>query len=162
MCQAMTPTVVSVVVRQDALPRIEQWYLDEWPGWYGPSGPGDARQDLTACLADPASLPSCLVALDDQAEPVGTVSLRAVSPGADRYPGAWLTGLLVPPRRRRLGTGARLVEAAEEEAGRLGFTEIHATTGSAQSLLERRNWQSVDTVETRSGVLEIFRKLLGR
>ncbi|WP_428673566.1 GNAT family N-acetyltransferase [Roseibium sp.] len=158
----MSLTVVSVADRQETLPRIEQWYLEEWPGWYGPSGPGDARLDLTACLADPACLPSCLVALDAAAEPVGTVSLRTSSPGSDRYPGAWLTGLLVPPHKRRLGVGSRLVEAAEQEAGRLGFGEIHATTGAARSLLERRDWQCIDSMETRTGSLEIFRKSLGR
>ncbi|MCV0427647.1 MAG: GNAT family N-acetyltransferase [Roseibium sp.] len=139
---------------------LETWYLDEWPAWYGREGPGDARQDLTACLEFDGRLPRCLVALDEASTPVGTVSLRKISPGSDQYPGAWLTALLVPPEFRRSGVGTRLIAAAEQEAGRLGFSEIFSTTASAQSLLLRRDWVSLDVLKAPSGALEIFRKPL--
>ncbi|MCX2724940.1 GNAT family N-acetyltransferase [Roseibium salinum] len=155
-------TVVPLACLPEAADQIERWYLEEWQDWYGPDGPGNARQDLADYLTVPDALPVCLVALDRQATPVGTVSLRDTSPGSDRYPGAWLTALLVPSGFRRSGTGTRLVEGAEQQAARLGFSELFSTTGSAQSLLLRRNWHRLDTVRTPDGILEIFRKALDR
>ena len=110
-------------------------------------------------------IPSCacravFVALDANKMPVGTVSLRDSSPGSDRYPGAWLTALLVPKRFRLAGIGTRLVAAAESEAARLGYSEVLSSTVTAQSLFLRRNWQRIDTFRYPSGELEIFRKLL--
>ena len=139
---------------------LETWFLEEWPAWYGQEGPGDARLDLSACLHAPGRLPRCLVALDRASTPVGTVSLRGASPGSERYPGAWLTALLVRSAKRQSGIGTRLIAAAEQEAGHLGFPDIFASTKSAQNLLKRRNWVGHDLLESPGGNLEIFRKPL--
>lgn len=80
-------SVVSLETCPDQLDRIELWFADAWPGWYGPGGQGDAHRDLDRCLASRDRLPRCLVAFDTGRRPVGTVSLRDSSPGSDRYPG---------------------------------------------------------------------------
>lgn len=143
------------------LERIALWFCEEWPDWYGPSGPGDAYRDLERCLAPAGRLPRCLVALADGGVPVGTVSLRDTSPGSDRYPGAWLTALVVPQAFRRAGIGARLIAAAETEAQRLGFPEILTATATAQSLVFARDWQQIDALQAVSGPLGLYRKALG-
>ncbi|MHA7775818.1 GNAT family N-acetyltransferase [Roseibium sp. M-1] len=145
----------------EVLEEIERWYCAEWPGWYGLAGPGDARRDLDRCLNPPGRLPRCLMALNADNQPVGTVSLRDTSPGSDRYPGAWLTALLVPQDQRRTGIGTLLIEAAELEAIRLGFPEILTATASAQSLVLKRGWQQINLLQSASGPLGVYRKVLG-
>ncbi|WP_298984381.1 GNAT family N-acetyltransferase [uncultured Roseibium sp.] len=158
----MTAPALAGILHLSDLPQpldqISDWYQAGWPHWYGPGGTGDARHDLKACLAAPDTLPQCLVAVDRASTPVGTVSLRSTSPGSNLYPGAWLTALLVPEDLRRNGIGTALVAAAENEAAQLGFDRIHATTGSAMTILKNRRWEQVDQVETASGKLAIFRK----
>jgi len=142
----------------DVLAQIVVWFESEWPAWYGPGGQGGAQRDLDRCLDPPGRLPRCLVALGETGMPVGTVSLRDSSPGSDRYPGAWLTALLVPQNFRCAGIGSALVAAAEQEACRLGFTQILVSTGTAQSLLRARDWQLPDALRFPGGEFEIFRK----
>ncbi|MES0885058.1 GNAT family N-acetyltransferase [Roseibium sp. SCP14] len=143
-----------------ALECLEAWFVREWRDWYGPRGIGDASRDLNACLQARNHLPRCLVSLDGSGDVIGTVSLRDTSPGSDRYPGVWVTALLVPVPLRRSGLGTGLIAAAEAEALRLGFSEIHASTASAQSLFRRRDWCLHDSLKTRGAVLDIFRKSL--
>jgi GNAT superfamily N-acetyltransferase len=139
---------------------LETWFVDEWHGWYGPEGPGDARQDLEKCLQPDTPLPRCLVALDGGGSLLGTVSLRDTSPGSDRYPGAWLTALLVHRAFRKAGIGAELVAAAERQAKQLGFAEILTATATARSLVLKRNWLLVETLHPETGPLGIYRKTL--
>ncbi|MFN3249461.1 GNAT family N-acetyltransferase [Roseibium album] len=152
--------IVALETVPEAVGQIVQWFESEWPDWYGPDGPGNPASDLQQCLHSRRILPRCLIAVDNVSRPVGTVSLRDTSPGSDRYPGVWLTALLVPQPRRQSGIGGMLVSAAEREADRLGFDEIHATTGSVQSLLVRRGWKLHDTLKEDPGMLQIFRKSL--
>ncbi|WP_422378767.1 GNAT family N-acetyltransferase [Roseibium sp.] len=152
--------VVCLETISEAAADIEVWFRDEWPAWYGAGGQGDARRDLARCLHTEFRLPRCLVALNTVRLPVGTVSLRDSSPGSDRYPGAWLTALLVPGPFRLAGIGTSLVAAAEAEAARLGYSEILSSTATAQSLFLTRDWQRIDTFRYPSGELEIFRKVL--
>lgn len=142
------------------LERIALWFRQTWPAWYGPDGQGDAHRDLERCLDPQARIPRCLVALDPQGTLVGTVSLRDTSPGSDRYPGVWLTALLVPDAYRRVGIGTALVAAAEREAADLGFAEILVSMATAQSLMTTRDWQHIDTLTYPGGTLDVFRKSL--
>jgi GNAT superfamily N-acetyltransferase len=152
--------VVSLSTCPGALERIALWFQEAWPAWYGPGGQGDARRDLDRCLTPPGRLPRCLIALDDTAEPVGTVSLRDTSPGSDRYPGVWLTALFVPEAFRRAGIGTALVAAAEREAAGLGFQDILVSTATAQSLMQAWDWRRIDGLRSPGGDLDIFRKML--
>ena len=34
--------------RMEVVPILSAWYQQEWPPYYGPEGPGDARADLLA------------------------------------------------------------------------------------------------------------------
>jgi len=153
-------SVISLATCPGQLERIAFWFREAWPAWYGPDGQGDARRDLDRCLDPAVRLPRCLVAIDRQGNPVGTVSLRDTSPGSDRYPGVWLTALLVPEAFRRAGIGTALVVAGEVDAARAGFPEILASTATAQSLFLRRGWQRIDAFRFPFGDLEIYRKVL--
>lgn len=153
-------TIVALGAEAMVLQTLEASFVEEWFDWYGPEGPGNARLDLENCLAPESRLPRCLVALNANGTPVGTVSLRDTSPGSDRYPGAWLTALLVEKASRRKGIGAQLIAAAEQEARRLTFPEILCTTATARFLLLARGWQHIETLQSVSGPLGIYSKAL--
>jgi N-acetylglutamate synthase-like GNAT family acetyltransferase len=128
-----------------------------WPDWYGPSGNGSADVDLSDCLSSGPPLPRGLVALDVSGTPVGCVCLRDRSPGSDRYPGAWLTGLAVHPECRRSGIGLALIKAAEDRARQLDFAALFTTTGPAERLVLARGWEWIDVVATNGGEMNIYR-----
>ena len=39
-------TIAPLADHQQWLPMLARWLEREWPGWYGPDGPGDAPNDL--------------------------------------------------------------------------------------------------------------------
>lgn len=142
----------------DTINTLVRMYLEQWPDWYGPDGPGDGRGDLESCLGEADALPSCLVAYEVSGQVLGSVCLRWNSPGSDRHPGAWMTGLLVEGKYRNAGVGTALVAAAEKEARRLEFSDLHASTSSAGRLLMRRAWREIDETTSSDVQLKIYRK----
>lgn len=75
-----TPALESAVVKiaplawhRDLLALVSAWFIDEWPGWYGPGGRGDAAADLAAFAAAQTRLPLGLVAFDNRV-PVGVAA----------------------------------------------------------------------------------------
>ena len=86
-------------------------------------------------------------------EAVGTCLLveAEIEPNHDVSP--WLAGLFVVPERRRMGAGAILVRAIEDQARQRGFSRLHLYTTDAVgfyaklgwSVLDRTNWKGLDT-----------------
>jgi len=91
-------------------------------------------------------LPLTLVALDE-AELVGTVSLKYhdldIRPGID----PWLGALLVLPDWRRRGIATLLMQRAAETACRLNLSELFLWTSSAEGLYLKLGWQVVERTE---------------
>lgn len=129
----------------------------EWPSWYGPGGPGDARADLLSFANAAGKLPVGVVALGPDEAPLGVAALKATSvPGpADRFP--WATAGYVVPALRRRGLGALLLAALRAEARRLGHPTVYCATATAGSLLIRQGWDLVDTVLHDGRPLQVFR-----
>lgn len=148
--------IVHLLEVPDIRPILERWFVEEWMPWYGPDGPGDARSDLAAChrLND---LPICLIALDGNNTPLGTVALKSDSVGSELGLGPWLAAMLVNKDHRGKGVGTALVQAIEEEAARLGFVAIYTSTDTAIGILERRGWKSLATTESIRGPLTVYR-----
>ena len=67
---------------------LERWLLEEWEPYYGPDGPGDAEADLRAARVRDA-LPICLVAVDSDDRPLGTIALREASVDSHRHLSPW-------------------------------------------------------------------------
>ncbi len=129
----------------------------EWPAWYGPEGPGDARADLRA-FADPQrALPVGVVALDAQDAPIGVAALKARSVDSHAHLSPWAAAGYVQPAWRRQGVGARLLDALCAEAVRLGYGAVYCATATSASLLARAGWQLVDTVQHDGRPLQVFR-----
>ena len=138
------------------LPTLQQWFEAEWPAWYGPDGPGDARADLQA-FADPGGLPVGLVALHGGA-PCGVAVLKAETLPARRHLGPWAAAGLVDPRLRGRGIGAQLLAALEREAAGRGYREIWCATNTAESLLRRCGWELVERLVHDGERLGVYRK----
>jgi GNAT superfamily N-acetyltransferase len=138
------------------LPRVAAWFVAEWPGWYGPGGPGDASADLAAFAAGETSLPIGVIAFA-QGEPVGAGALKTESIASHRHLSPWAAAGYVRPEFRGCGIGAALLKELLARAGAMGYESIYCGTSTAQSLLVRSGWQSVDSTWVEGKPLTIFR-----
>lgn len=126
----------------DAIPTLVRSFNREWEPYYGPSGPGDAERDLTACCQRGA-LPLALVALDAGGNAVGTAALKPHSLKTHRHLGPWLATLWVAPDRRGEGIASALITAIEARAKQLGFAALYSDTAAGSTLLRRRGWKKL-------------------
>ncbi len=140
-------------------PDLVRWYADAWAPWYGPGGAGDAASDLAACRNRDA-IPLCLVALDENDQPVGTAALKSDSVGAETGSGPWLAALLVTPAERGKGIATALVARLEFEAERLGSSKIYTSTETAGRILTRRDWKKIGHTSSLRGQIDVYRKNL--
>ena len=140
------------------LPTVAGWLREEWPGWYGQGGRGDAVGDAHAFAASTERLPLGVVALV-AGRPVGVGALKAESLASHRHLTPWAAAGYVLPELRGRGVGAALLAALVREAGRLGFPCVYCGTSTSASLLLRAGWQAVEVIEHDGRPLTIFRKV---
>lgn len=143
-----------------AIPVLKAWFIEEWEPWYGLGGQGDAEADLRACC-NHDRLPIALVAIGKDGQILGTAALKTKSLGSEYGYGPWLAALLVDKPCRGRGIGTLLIGAIEEQARRLGFSAIYASTDSAGSVLTRRGWsQTGDQIQSLRGPVSIYQRAL--
>ena len=110
------------------------WIYDEWSFLY----PEMTLQDVERFFQERTSkekLPLTLVAFEAGA-PVGTISLKMSDMETRSDLSPWLTSLYVAKPWRRMGIGARLLEAAEKKAAEMGIGTLFLfTTDAALPLL---------------------------
>ena len=152
----MTEPVRTILLADmpEAIPVLARWFVAEWAPYYGPAGPGDAEKDLESCC-NRDGIPLALVALDAGGAAIGTVALKPESVASHRHLGPWLAALLVAPEHRGRGVAAALVAAIEQEARRLGFTEIY--TGATG--LVRGGWRPLEgEAASLRGPITVYRR----
>jgi GNAT superfamily N-acetyltransferase len=154
------PTVIALRLRPEFCAFFAQQFESEWPRWYGPGGPGNAREDLDAFANPQGNLPVGVIALDDAGSPIGIAALKVASIATHTHLSPWATAGYVVPARRRAGVGAGLLAALLAEARRLGFHTVYCATASAASLLEREGWRRIDEVEHDGERQLIFRRVI--
>jgi GNAT superfamily N-acetyltransferase len=137
-----------------AIPTLESWFREEWQPYYGPEGPGNARQDLQACC-NRDTLPIGLIAIDKDVV-CGTAALKTESVDTHRHLSPWLAALLVDPSKRGSGIGEMLIRAIEEKAFQLGFTVVYAGAGRAATLFNRMGWLPAEQVVYYKQHITIF------
>jgi GNAT superfamily N-acetyltransferase len=154
----MTMTTAYLADHPEALPVLVNWFVTEWPAWYGPGGHGDAAHDLTSCCRK-HELPVGVIGLLD-GELIGVAILKpdSVSGRPDLFP--WAAGGLVRAPFRRRGMGAKLLAALEECARGLGFPAIYCGTATSESLLERCGWRYLEHSEAHDDVVAVYEKTL--
>lgn len=142
----------------ELLPRLRAWFEAEWPGWYGPGGPGDAEEDLRAyCGRD--ALPIGIVGFEGD-ELVGIMALKATSAALPDV-GPWASAGFVRPDARGRGVGARLLRVLEDVAHGLGFARIYSCTATSATLLERAGWHYLEHADMLGEPVAVYEKRFG-
>jgi len=142
--------------RRDCLARVKSWFISEWPGWYGPNGPGNIDHDLQAFAASETVLPVGVLVLEGS-EVVGAGALKADSIPSHSHLGPWAAAGYVIPSHRGRGVGAFLLQGLVATARELGFPCIYCGTSTANTLLERSGWSLIETTELHGKPLGVYR-----
>jgi GNAT superfamily N-acetyltransferase len=142
----------------EAVPVIRRWFETEWAAYYGPSGPGDAEQDLLA-YSSLGQLPVGLIAWYDE-QLCGIAALKSHSISTHTHLGPWAAAGLVLPQFRGRGIGSSLLCALEAVARGFGYSTIYCGTATAIGLLERNGWQFMERVRYDGEDVSIYQKAL--
>jgi GNAT superfamily N-acetyltransferase len=140
------------------LPLVVEWFVAEWPGWYGPGGPGDVSADLAAFAESESVLPVGLMAFVE-GRPVGAGALKAESITSHKHLSPWAAAGCVVPTFRGQGIGAALLASLANHSRAMGHEAIYCGTSTAQSLLLRCGWQAIDTTVAEGKPLTVFRSV---
>jgi GNAT superfamily N-acetyltransferase len=135
--------IVPLAYRLDLAPTLARWHYDEWRDLYGNWSSEVALAELQG-QTDPDRVPTTLVALSDEGELLGSVSLLADDLPECPQLSPWLASLFVRPDRRGQGLGGRLVEAAVSEARRLGASRLYLFTPHHEAYYAARGWSLVE------------------
>ena len=154
----MPPVVHAQPLAQhrELLPLVGQWFTSEWPGWYGPGGNGNIKQDLEAFASSEVTLPVGMVIFENQ-KPVGVGVLKAQSIPSHPHFGPWAAAGYVIPSCRGRGLGAVLLQALVSKAKSLGFKHVYCGTSTAVNLLTRAGWQPKEVTSIEDKPLTIFK-----
>ena len=119
-------------------------FEQEWPEWYGPSGPGNATQDLSDFANPEGALPVGVIAFSAERRPCGVAALKANGIAQFSHLSPWAAAGYVIPELRGRGVGAALIGALLVEARRLGYETVYCATSTAASLLQREGWRLIE------------------
>ncbi|NRF71789.1 GNAT family N-acetyltransferase [Aquincola sp. S2] len=151
-------TIEPLAQRPDLLATIEAWFESEWPGYYGPGGPGDARHDLQS-YSRHHGLPLGLVAALD-GHPCGFAALKREAFPSHPQCTPWAGAAYVQPALRRQGIGRALLLALEAPARALGHERLYCATATSDSLLLRCGWGLIERVLHEGQDIGVYDKAL--
>ncbi len=151
-----TLTVEPLARHRDWLPLLAEWFVSEWPGWYGPGGEGNLSLDLETFAASETSLPIGFVALMDN-KPIGAGALKAESIPSHKHLTPWAAAGYVLPSSRGRGIGAALLKSMLVHAQSLGHKHVYCGTSTAESLLLRSGWVAIEVTQHAGKALTVFR-----
>ena len=150
--------VSRLVAHPESLPLVAEWFRTEWPGWYGAGGAGDVEKDLQS-FSNEGNLPVGIIAFSNGA-PCGAAALKAESIPSHPHLRPWAAAGFVLPELRGRGIGAKLLSALEAEARALGYSSIYCGTATANSLLQRAEWQVIDRVQLHGKEVSVYKRAL--
>ncbi len=160
--KSVSPVVIRYLADQpEVIPVIASWIYNEWSFLYA----GKTRRYVEDFLRErlhKKKLPITLVA-SLRGKPVGTVSLKEsdLETRPDLTP--WVTSLFVVERFRGKGIGARLMDAVELKAARLGIKKLFLFTADpdlATRFYSRLGWHRKEETEYQSYRVIIMEKKL--
>lgn len=129
----------AAVIRQ-----LADAFASEWPKWA--TRVGRAAVEASFVSGEAGLLPAVFAALRGE-EAIGTVALRRWFDEAPMAQSPWVRGLWVARAHRGRRVDRALMKAAEAEAMRLGFRQVHAATTSIERLGERWGWHAFHRLE---------------
>ncbi|MEZ5553799.1 MAG: GNAT family N-acetyltransferase [Pseudomonadales bacterium] len=121
---------------------VAQWHWDEW-GHADPQGSLAAWTNALEIKTEIDIIPTTFVALGDDDEPIGSVSLVESDMSAHPELTPWVAGLFVIPARRGCGIGVALMEHAVAAAAQMGVPELYLHTSAATELYMRLGWKKL-------------------
>jgi N-acetylglutamate synthase-like GNAT family acetyltransferase len=141
-----------------AVPIIANWFCKEWGDHYAVQSV-EYISGLLLEKANKNTLPLTLVAVANE-EIIGTVNLKKMD--MDNRPdlSPWMGGLYVREGMRKQGRGARLIEAAVNEANRLGFRHLFLWTATAKDYYLNLGWIHLEDTLYEGKTASIFKKEL--
>jgi GNAT superfamily N-acetyltransferase len=149
-------TVKPLAQHPELLPLVAEWFVSEWPSWYGPGGSGNLTEDLSAFAASETTLPVGMVVFEGQVA-IGAGALKAQSIPSHSHLSPWAAAGYVLPACRGRGVGAVLLQGLVAQANALGYKYVYCGTSSAESLLTRAGWLPLETTSHDGKPLTIFR-----
>lgn len=141
---------------QRAIHQVAHWLFDEW----GRSVSCSSVERGVALLQERLhrdQLPLTLVAMEGETV-IGTVSLIHCDMETRPDLSPWLASLYVAPDRRRRGVGSALLEAALQEAKRLGIDSLFLFTDRCEALYVKHGWQKIESCIYRNREVVIMRR----
>jgi GNAT superfamily N-acetyltransferase len=153
----MPPAVIvePLAHHRELVPLVAEWFLPEWPSWYGPGGPGNLAHDADAFAASDSALPVGMVIFESHV-PVGAGALKEHSVPSHAHLSPWAAAGYVLPSCRGRGLGAMLLQALVARAHALGFERVYCGTSTAERLLSRAGWQPLEVIDHAGKPLTIF------
>jgi predicted N-acetyltransferase YhbS len=137
----MTWRIESIAAHPGAVDTLAAWHHDEWGELMAPWSLDDARRELREHVEAGSGYPATLLALGDDDQVLGSVSLIPTdAPELPEYT-PWLASLYVAPSARGAGIGKALVHAIVEHAHRLGFERLYLFTPGSPRIYLRCGWR---------------------
>ena len=139
-------------------PLVAQWNWDEWHTLLVERSAAHFEAWLRANVRRDA-IPTTLLAFEGAAV-VGTVSVMDYDLELSNDLSPWLASLYVPPSHRGKGLGRALVQAAIDEAMRLGFRSLYLYTPGQEAFYSTLGWKRVEAIRYRDQPITIMRRSL--
>jgi len=140
----------------ELVPLLAEWFVSEWPGWYGLGGQGNVTKDLQDFASSESSLPIGFVVFNNGV-PVGAAALKAESIPSHKHLSPWAAGGFVVPVQRGQGIGAALLGSMVAHAREIGYPHVYCGTSTAESLLHRCGWSTIEVTQHAGKPLTVFR-----
>ena len=137
------------------MPLVADWFVSEWPGWYGPGGPGNVAHDVEAFAASETTLPVGMIIFENQI-PAGAGALKAQSIPSHSHLSPWAAAGYVLPACRGRGLGAVLLQGLLAKAHDLGYMRVYCGTSTVERLLTRAGWLPLEVTSHGGKPLTIF------
>ena len=142
-------------LHRELMPLVAEWFTSEWPDWYGAGGQGNVMNDIEAFANSEISLPVGMIIFENDI-PVGAGALKKQSIPSHKHLSPWAAAGYVVPTHRGRGLGASLLQALVSKAKTLGFERVYCGTSTAERLLTRAGWHTLEITFHSGKQLTIF------
>ena len=147
-----------LIEHQEAIPALVNWFVTQWPEYYGVDGKRNAQKDIEN-YANNDTLPLGLVAYKGN-QLCGFMALKTESFASLTYSEPWVGAGFVLPEMRAQGIGTRLLSAIENKAASMGYSQLYSGTAKSHGLLQRAGWTRENEVFQDGKKVTIYTKKL--